>query len=80
MNHCSKIIKCTISTGIECVHCESLNYVSQEYDDDSSKFGVEEITCWQCGKDSLVSESLLFDYPSYPDESVAGHFDGTREP
>ena len=80
MNHCSKTIECTISLKIECVHCKSWNYVSQTMDNDPSKFDVEEITCWSCGKDSLVDEELLELYPDYPDESIGGHFEGMREP
>ena len=63
---------------IECVHCEALNYVSQTMDDDPTRFDVEEITCWLCGKDSLVNEELLGMYPEYPDECVSGHFEGKR--
>ena len=80
MKHCSQITECTMLTEIKCVHCEALNYVSQTVDDDPTKFDVEEITCWSCGKDSLVDESLLEYYREYPNESVAGHFDGKREP
>ncbi len=82
MKHCSKIVECTISSKIKCVHCEALNYVSQSaWDgvDVTSGFDLEEITCWSCGKDSLVDEELMEMYPEYPDESVGGHFDGRRE-
>lgn len=75
--HYSKIVECTTSFKIECVHCKSMNYVSQP---DDSGFDVEEITCWSCGKDSLVNEELLLVYPEYPNESTGACFEGTREP
>ena len=83
MKHCSKIIECTISYKVECVHCEALNYVSQpDWDgvDITSGSDFEAITCWSCGKDSLVDEELMLMYPEYPDESVGGLFEGKREP
>lgn len=80
MKHYSQITECTMLTKIKCAHCEALNYVSQTVDDDPTKFDVEEITCWQCGKDSLVDEELMNMYPDYPNESVSGHFEGEREP
>lgn len=80
MKHCSKIIETKLLLKIECIHCSALNYVSQTCDDDPTKFDVEEISCWLCGKDSLVDEVLMEFYPEYPNESVSGHFDGKREP
>ena len=78
MNYCSKIIECKISMEIKCIHCDALNLVSQTMDDDSSKSDIEEITCWSCGKESLVDELLLDFYPEYPNESVSGHHFGEK--
>ncbi len=83
MKHCSKVVECTISYKIECVHCKALNYVSQpDWDgvDVTSGFDMEEIMCWSCGKCSLVNEELMQMYPNYPNESVDGHFDGQATP
>lgn len=79
MKHCSQITDCTMLTEIKCVYCEALNYVSKTMDNDPTRCDIEEITCWSCGKDSLVDEVLMEFYPEYPNESVIGHFDGKRE-
>lgn len=81
LKHCSKIIACKILSTIECVHCGTLNYVSQtDNPNENGDYNVgeelEEITCWSCCKSSLVDEELLLMYPKYPNESVSGHFDG----
>ncbi len=77
MKHCSKILSSKLTLHIQCVHCKDGDYVTQG---DSGDFDIEEITCWSCGKDSLVGEETLYFYPAYPDESVGGHFDGKSEP
>lgn len=71
--HCSTVVDCKIIIKIQCVHCEVINYASQTMDDDASKLDIAEITCWGCGRDSLIDESLLELYPEYPNESVGGH-------
>lgn len=73
-DHCSKIVRCTNVYEIECVHCKAINFVETEWD---SSWDVEEITCWNCSRDSLTSEDLMADiYTEYPDEAVSGHWEG----
>jgi len=76
MSHCSEITSCKLVIQIKCVHCNVTNYVSQEMDNDPSKLDIAEITCWGCGKQSLIDELLLDMYPEYPDESTGACFEG----
>lgn len=70
---CSELVNSVLELRIKCGHCESINFVTEEYDPndtDMSKMDIEAIQCWNCGKESLIDEELLGIYPSGTDEQV----------
>ena len=84
MSECSKILESRMVFKIECMHCDAINYVSYNADE---QYGpdVEELTCWVCKKDSLISEDGKISqdmrdmHPNYPEESV-DNFKGSPLP
>ncbi len=70
---CSEMIGGQLMLQIKCVHCDTINYLSQGYSpdmDDASAHDMEALTCWNCEKDSFIDKSLLDVYPEGLDQQL----------